>query len=44
MLLATGAIGHELIRIRRLADVRGAVRLPPGTRQPHLLVSLVQHA
>ena len=44
MLLATGAIGHELIRIRRLADVRGAVRLPPGTLEPRLLVSLVQHA
>jgi hypothetical protein len=44
MLLAVAAIGHELIRIRRLADVHGAARLPPGTRQPRLLVSIVQHA
>jgi hypothetical protein len=44
MLLAVGAIGHELIRIRRLSDVRGESRLPPGTHAPRLLVSTVQHA
>jgi hypothetical protein len=44
MLLAVGAVGHELIRIRRLSDVRGESRLPPGTRAPRLLVSTVQHA
>jgi len=42
MLLATGAIAAELVRIRRLADVRGAVRLPEGAHQPRLLVSMVR--
>ena len=42
MLLATGAIAAELVRTRRLADVRGAVRLPEGARQPRLLVSMVR--
>jgi len=42
LLLATGAIAAELIRIRRLADVRRAIRLPQGVRQPRLLVSMVR--
>ena len=42
LLLATCAIAAELVRIRRLADVRRAVRLPEGARQPRLLVSMVR--
>lgn len=44
MLLATAAIGRELLRIRRLADVALAVRLPAGVGRPRLLVSMVQQA
>ena len=42
MLLAAGAITGELVRIRRLADVRGAV--PEGAHRPRMLVSMVQRA
>ncbi|MCM8729789.1 hypothetical protein ACFO8O_02225 [Hephaestia sp. GCM10023244] len=44
MLVATGAIVAELVRIRRLADVPRETRLPTGTRQPRLLVSTVKDA
>src|SRR5690606_17818437 len=44
MLLAAATIGHELLRIRRLADVSDAARLPQGVRRPRLLVSMVQQA
>jgi hypothetical protein len=44
MLLATGAIAHELLRIRRLADVRQAADLPEGAHRPRLLFSVVQQA
>jgi hypothetical protein len=44
MLLAVGAIAHELWRIRRLADVPQVPRLPEGASQPHLLVSMVPQA
>lgn len=40
MALATAAIAIELVRIRRLSDVDGAMRLPAGARLPRLLVSL----
>ncbi|MEQ8451401.1 MAG: hypothetical protein RIB97_17160 [Nitratireductor sp.] len=39
MTLATLAIAAELIRARRLADVSAAIRLPAGTRRPHLFMS-----
>ena len=41
-LLATVGIGIQLIRTRRLANVAPALRLPKGTRPPHLLHSSVQ--
>jgi hypothetical protein len=41
MLLAVGMIARELLRIRRLADVPGMLRLPAGARRPRLLVSTV---
>lgn len=44
MLIGTGAIAVELVRIRRLADIRRATRLPEGTRQPRLLASVVRDA
>jgi hypothetical protein len=44
MLLAVGMIAHELLRIRRLADVPQAPRLPAGARRPRLLVSMVPQA
>lgn len=44
MVLASAAIGHELLRIRRLADVRDAARLPEGVTLPRLLVSMVPQA
>jgi hypothetical protein len=44
MLLAVGMIVHELLRIRRLADVPQAPRLPAGARRPRLLVSMVPQA
>ncbi len=39
-LVATLGLGVEFVRARRLADVPAALRLPPGTRQPHLLYAL----
>jgi hypothetical protein len=42
MLLATVGIGVQLMRTRRLANVAPALRLPKGTRPPHLLHSSVQ--
>ena len=44
MLIATIAIVAELVRIRRLADVPRATRLPEGARRPRLLVSVVENA
>ncbi len=40
MLLATGGIVAQLVRARRLADVKTALRLPQGARRPPLLFSL----
>ena len=40
MLIATGGIIAQLVRTRRLADVKAAVRLPQGAHQPRLLLSL----
>jgi hypothetical protein len=37
LLAATLGIVGELLRTRRLADIAGALRLPPGTRAPRLL-------
>lgn len=42
MLFATIGIGIQLMRTRRLANVAPALRLPKGTRPPHLLHSSVQ--
>ncbi len=44
MVVATGGIIAQLIRARRLDDVKAAVRLPVGVRRPHLLLSWVQHS
>jgi hypothetical protein len=44
MALATLGIAAQLIRIRRLADVAGALRLPAGAQRPRLLVSIGQHS
>jgi hypothetical protein len=41
ILLATGAIAFELLRIRRLADVAAPLKLPELVR-PHLLFALAQ--
>lgn len=43
MLIATAAIAAELVRIRRLADVDRATRLPDGAHQPRLLVSAIEN-
>jgi dipeptide/tripeptide permease len=43
MVVATGGIIVQLIRTRRLDDVKAALRLPVGVRRPHLLLSWVQH-
>lgn len=40
MLLATGGIVVELLRVRRLADVNPALQLPQGTQRPRLLYAL----
>jgi hypothetical protein len=40
MLIATGGLTMQLVRIRRLADVKTAPRLPQGARRPRLLYSL----
>lgn len=44
MTVATLGIVFELVRIRRLADVKIALRLPPGVRLPGLFYCSVQHA
>jgi len=41
MLLATLAIAAELLRIRRLSDVGGELRLPGVVARPHLLFAVV---
>jgi hypothetical protein len=41
-LVATVGIAAQLVRTRRLADVKTAVRLPQGSRRPRLLLSLPQ--
>lgn len=43
MIIATAGIIVQLIRTRRLADVKTALRLPDGARMPHLLHTLPQH-
>ena len=40
MLLATGGVVAQLVRARRLADVKIALQLPQGARRPPLLFSL----
>jgi hypothetical protein len=40
ILVATGGIIAQLVRIRRLADVKAAVRFPKGVCRPRLLFSL----
>ncbi len=42
MLAATIGIVTQIVRARRLADVKTAVRLPEGTCRPRLLLSLSQ--
>jgi len=44
MLLAVAAIARQLLRIRRLADVRQAARLPRGVSRPRLLILTVPQA
>ncbi len=44
MVVASIGIIAELVRIRRLVDVKADLRLPPGVRQPRLLHCSVQHA
>lgn len=44
MLLATGGIVTQLVRARRLADVKIALQLPQGARRPPLLFSLSRPA
>ena len=40
MTIATLAIAANLIRTRLLSDVAAPIRLPDGTRPPHLLISM----
>jgi hypothetical protein len=40
MLVATGGLIVQLVRTRRLVDVKTALRLPQGARRPRLLFSL----
>ena len=44
MTVATCGVIVQLVRTRRLADVKAAVRLPGGARRPRLLLSLSQRA
>jgi hypothetical protein len=44
MAIASIGIISELVRIRRLVDVKVALRLPPGVRLPRLFHCSVQHA
>jgi hypothetical protein len=39
MMIATGGIIVQLVRIRTLADVQASLRCPAGVRQPRLLLS-----
>lgn len=41
ILIGTAGIAVELVRTRRLVNVKEPLRLPAGTRQPRLLFSLV---
>jgi hypothetical protein len=41
MLVATGGIVSELVRTRRLANVKISLRFPPGAQKPPLLFSLI---
>ena len=43
MVVATGGIIVQLVRARRLDDVKAALRLPTGVRRPRLLLSCAQH-
>jgi hypothetical protein len=43
MVIATGGVIMQLIRARRLDDVKAALRFPVGVRRPRLLLSWVQH-
>ena len=43
MVVATGGIIMQLVRARRLDDVKAALRLPVGVRRPRLLLSRVYH-
>jgi hypothetical protein len=40
MVVATGGILAQLVRTRRLADVKASLRLPHGVHRPRLLLSL----
>lgn len=40
MLIATGGITAQLVRTRRLVDVKAGLRLPQGAHRPRLLFSL----
>lgn len=42
MFIATGGIITQLVRTRRLADVKAALRLPQGVHRPRLLLSLAE--
>jgi hypothetical protein len=44
MLVSTACIVAELVRIRRLADVKPTLRLSTSVRRPRLFSSLSQHA
>lgn len=44
MTIASIGIIAQLVRTRRLADVKTALRLPKGTRQPRLLLVTTQHS
>jgi hypothetical protein len=44
MVIATSGIIVQLVRARRLADVKATLRLPNGVPRPPLLFSLAQHA
>ncbi|HVY58072.1 MAG TPA: hypothetical protein VHA77_09510 [Xanthobacteraceae bacterium] len=43
MLVATLGLVVQMVRARRLADVKTPDRLPAGARMPHLLTSLPRH-
>ena len=43
MVIATCGIIVQLVRARRLADVKPTLRCPTGVRPPRLLLSWIQH-